>query len=78
MSSEKLNKWYTYNICKIYLFYEKLSKIMQIVTIHKNSHNQKYNKTCIMVSQSLYPLLRKEILSGLRELEIPIKGKLWF
>ena len=49
---------------------------MQIVTIHKNSHNQKYNKTCIMVSQSLYPLLRKEILSRLRELEIPIKGKL--
>ena len=32
---------------------------MQIVTIHKNSDNQKYNKTCIMASQSLYPLLRK-------------------
>ena len=72
MPLEKLNKWYKYNICKRYLFYEKLSKTMHIITTPKNSHNQKYSKThSMMAPQSQIPLLIKENLSRLIELEIP-------
>ena len=44
---------------------------MYIITTHKNSHNQKYDRThSMMTPQSPNPLLAKESLSGLRELEI--------
>ena len=44
---------------------------MHIITTHKNSHNQKYNRTrSMMAPQSPNPLLAKENISGLRELEI--------
>ena len=45
---------------------------MHIITTPKNSHNQKYSKThSMMAPQSQIPLLIKENLSRLIELEIP-------